>query len=197
MKNKGQEGGFKYLLIWFIYLYLWQKQTVWSSLQRRTEGDTSQCLWWTRLIMNKEWQRTPWRGLKLQFCKYSCDARTLGSGEALCCILIEMSEVIWLWSNQRPLNDQLFNAAVTTLEETDRLDLLTCCPADQQQSVFSLLFHSWLMTARPTPITHRAPCQSSSLTNQVQPDTLIKTNCGSWEEPADKHELMLRLGFHF
>ncbi len=56
------------------------------------------------------------------------------------------------WSNlalNQSVNDQRFNAAAT-LEEMDGLDLSTCCPADQQQSVCSLLWDSWLMTTRPS-----------------------------------------------
>lgn len=40
-------------------------------------------------------------------------------------IITEMSKVMWLLSNQRLLNDQLFNAAVTTLE-TPLIDMLPC-----------------------------------------------------------------------
>lgn len=125
----------------------------WNKIQRSYNISVLiACVSWCK--EKQSWQRS-----SLTWCNVTAFQRG-----ALCCILIEMSKLIWLWCNQMPLNDQLFNAAVTTLVQTERLHLLTCCPADQQQSVFSSLeLDGRLMTSRATWITHTA-----SLTNHVR-----------------------------
>lgn len=85
------------------------------------------------------------------------------------------------WSGPAPirrLNDWLFNAAVMTLAEMERLPLIDMLPS--RSTTISFLLDVWLMTTSATSITQviNQSCQPSSLTNHTQPDTL-KTNGSS------------------